>query len=134
MHTASCPLENELFKSVYAKTPDYIKELNLIDFNEKGAVILGVSKDSVKSHKKFQEKYQLPFTLLSDPELQVIQAYDVWKEKGWVIPEIEETFNPNRTTLILYTKELNVSLTFSTNSFVSLKYIYITSTYINDTT
>lgn len=52
------------------------------DFNEKGAVILGVSKDSVKSHKKFQEKYQLPFTLLSDPELHVIQAYDVWKEKN----------------------------------------------------
>lgn len=52
------------------------------DFNEKGAVILGVSKDSVKSHKKFQEKYQIPFTLLSDPELQVIQAYDVWKEKN----------------------------------------------------
>ena len=52
------------------------------DFHEKGAVILGVSKDSVKSHKKFQEKYQLPFTLLSDPELQVIQAYDVWKEKN----------------------------------------------------
>ena len=52
------------------------------DFNERGAVILGVSKDSVKSHKKFQEKYQLPFTLLSDPELQVIQTYDVWKEKN----------------------------------------------------
>lgn len=52
------------------------------DFHEKGAIILGVSKDSVKSHKKFQEKYQLPFTLLSDPELQVIQAYDVWKEKN----------------------------------------------------
>ena len=52
------------------------------DFHEKGAVILGVSKDSEKSHKKFQEKYQLPFTLLSDPELQVIQAYDVWKEKN----------------------------------------------------
>lgn len=52
------------------------------DFNERGAVILGVSKDSVKSHKKFQEKYQLPFTLLSDPELQVIQAYDVWQEKN----------------------------------------------------
>ena len=52
------------------------------DFHEEGAVILGVSKDSVKSHKKFQEKYQLPFALLSDPELQVIQAYDVWKEKN----------------------------------------------------
>ena len=44
---------------------------------EKGAVVLGVSKDSVASHKKFEEKYGLPFTLLSDPELSVIQAYDV---------------------------------------------------------
>ncbi len=50
-------------------------------FLEKGAVILGVSKDSVKSHKNFETKYELPFTLLSDPELSCIQAYDVWKEK-----------------------------------------------------
>lgn len=50
-------------------------------FTEKGAVVLGVSKDSVASHKKFEEKYNLPFTLLSDPELACIQAYDVWKEK-----------------------------------------------------
>ena len=50
-------------------------------FREKGAVVLGVSKDSVASHKKFEEKYGLPFTLLSDPEKEVIQAYDVWKEK-----------------------------------------------------
>jgi len=50
-------------------------------FQEKGAVVLGVSKDSVASHKKFEEKYSLPFTLLSDKELTVIQAYDVWKEK-----------------------------------------------------
>ena len=49
---------------------------------EKGAVVLGVSKDSVASHKKFQEKYHLPFTLLSDPELSVIQAYGVWQEKN----------------------------------------------------
>ena len=48
---------------------------------EKGAVVLGVSKDSVASHKKFAEKYHLPFTLLADPELEVIQAYDVWQEK-----------------------------------------------------
>ncbi|MCR5627033.1 MAG: thioredoxin-dependent thiol peroxidase [Lachnospiraceae bacterium] len=48
---------------------------------EKGAVILGVSKDSVASHKKFEEKYGLAFTLLSDTELNVIKAYDVWKEK-----------------------------------------------------
>lgn len=48
---------------------------------EKGAVVIGISKDSVKSHKNFETKYELPFTLLSDPELQAIQAYDVWKEK-----------------------------------------------------
>ncbi|MDO5144510.1 MAG: thioredoxin-dependent thiol peroxidase [bacterium] len=48
---------------------------------EKGAVVLGVSKDSVASHKRFEEKYSLPFTLLSDPELSAIQAYDVWHEK-----------------------------------------------------
>ena len=51
-------------------------------FQEKGAVVLGVSKDSVASHKKFEEKYGLPFTLLSDTELTVIKAYDVWKEKN----------------------------------------------------
>lgn len=50
-------------------------------FSERGAVVLGVSKDSVKSHKRFEEKYGLPFTLLSDPELEVIKAYDVWQEK-----------------------------------------------------
>lgn len=50
-------------------------------FEEKGAVILGVSKDSVASHKRFEEKQGLNFTLLADPELTVIQAYDVWKEK-----------------------------------------------------
>ncbi len=50
-------------------------------FREKGAVVIGISKDSVASHKKFEEKYGLPFTLLSDPELSAIQAYDVWAEK-----------------------------------------------------
>ncbi|MBQ1532486.1 MAG: thioredoxin-dependent thiol peroxidase [Solobacterium sp.] len=48
---------------------------------EKGAVVLGVSKDPVSSHKKFEEKYNLPFTLLSDPDTEVIRAYDVWQEK-----------------------------------------------------
>ena len=50
-------------------------------FCEQGAVVIGVSKDSVASHKRFEERYGLPFTLLSDPELVAIQAYDVWKEK-----------------------------------------------------
>ena len=50
-------------------------------FLEKGAVGLGVSKDSVESHKRFEEKQNLAFTILSDPERKVIEAYDVWKEK-----------------------------------------------------
>lgn len=50
-------------------------------FTEKGAVVIGISKDSVSSHKKFEEKYALSFPILSDPDLEVIKAYDVWKEK-----------------------------------------------------
>ena len=50
-------------------------------FREKGAEVVGVSKDSVQSHKKFAEKYSLPFTLLSDVSLDTLKAYDVWKEK-----------------------------------------------------
>lgn len=50
-------------------------------FVEKGAVVLGISKDTVASHKKFEEKYGLAFTILADPEREVIEAYDVWKEK-----------------------------------------------------
>ena len=45
------------------------------------AVIIGISKDSTASHKRFAEKYSLPFVLLSDPELTAIQAYGVWQEK-----------------------------------------------------
>ncbi|MGI6003476.1 MAG: peroxiredoxin [Lachnospiraceae bacterium] len=50
-------------------------------FTEKGAEVVGVSKDSVASHKRFEEKYGLKFTILSNPDLDVLQAYDVWKEK-----------------------------------------------------
>ena len=51
-------------------------------FTEKGAVVIGISKDSVASHKKFEEKYNLPFLLLSDSELSAIKAYDVCHEKN----------------------------------------------------
>lgn len=68
-NTSGCTKQACGFAQVY---PDILK---------KNAVILGVSKDSVKSHKKFQEKYNLPFTLLADPDHKVIEAYDVWKEK-----------------------------------------------------
>lgn len=50
-------------------------------FKKKGAVVIGVSRDSAASHTKFAEKYSLPFILLSDPELEAIQAYGVWQEK-----------------------------------------------------
>ena len=53
----------------------------LPQFTEQGAVVIGVSKDSVASHKRFEERYGLPFTLLSDPELGTIKAYGVWQEK-----------------------------------------------------
>ena len=51
------------------------------EFEGKNTVVIGVSKDSAASHLKFAQKYELPFVLLSDPELQAIQAYGVWQEK-----------------------------------------------------
>ena len=51
------------------------------EFKSRDVVVIGISNDSVTSHQRFAEKYELPFILLSDPELQAIQAYDVWQEK-----------------------------------------------------
>ena len=50
-------------------------------FQAQDVAVIGVSKDSIASHVRFAEKYNLPFVLLSDPELTAIQAYDVWQEK-----------------------------------------------------
>ena len=50
-------------------------------FKSRDVVVIGISKDSVASHLKFAQKYDLPFILLSDPELQAIEAYGVWQEK-----------------------------------------------------
>ncbi|WP_286209383.1 thioredoxin-dependent thiol peroxidase [Dubosiella newyorkensis] len=69
-NTSGCTKQACAFKELYP------------DFMEKDAIVLGVSKDSVASHKKFQEKYELPFELLSDPGHKVIEQYDVWKEKS----------------------------------------------------
>lgn len=68
-NTPGCTRQACAFASVYEK------------FKEKDVVVIGISKDSVASHQKFADKYNLPFILLSDPELLAIQAYDVWKEK-----------------------------------------------------
>ena len=51
------------------------------DFKALDAVVIGVSKDSPASHQKFAQKHDLPFLLLSDPDLTAIQAYGVWQEK-----------------------------------------------------
>ena len=55
--------------------------MNYAGFEEKQVIVIGISRDSVASHLKFAEKYDLPFVLLSDPELQAIEAYGVWQEK-----------------------------------------------------
>lgn len=90
------------------------------DFKELGCIIIGISKDSSKSHQKFIEKYELPFILLSDPDLLAIQGYDVWHEKvlygkksmgvvrstylidenGWII-WAKEKVNPEKNPLEL---------------------------------
>ena len=54
---------------------------NYAGFTQRDVVVIGVSKDSVASHLKFAQKYELPFVLLSDPDLEAIQAYGVWQEK-----------------------------------------------------
>ena len=51
------------------------------EFKKRDIVVIGISKDSSASHRSFAEKHQLPFILLSDPELQVIKSYGVWQEK-----------------------------------------------------
>ena len=68
-NTSGCTKQALGFKENYEK------------FLSKGITVIGISKDSEKSHKNFIEKYQLPFLLLSDPELVAIKAYDVWHEK-----------------------------------------------------
>jgi thioredoxin-dependent peroxiredoxin len=53
------------------------------DFEQSGAVVLGVSPDTEESHVKFKQKHGLPFTLLADPDHEVAEAYGVWKEKSF---------------------------------------------------
>lgn len=57
---------------------------NFEQFTERGITIIGISKDSVRSHKKFQEKHQLPFTILSDTSTETIQAFGAWGEKKFM--------------------------------------------------
>jgi thioredoxin-dependent peroxiredoxin len=90
-----CSLKNYLGKQVllyfYPKddTPGCTTEACTIrdsfgEFEKLGMVVIGVSKDDEKKHKKFQEKYSLPFTLLSDTDGEVCQAYGVWQNKKFM--------------------------------------------------
>jgi peroxiredoxin Q/BCP len=70
-------------------TPGCTKEAcafrdHFADFKKKGAVVLGVSTDPVKSHDKFVEKFKLPFTLLADEDKKIVEAYGVWGEKSFM--------------------------------------------------
>jgi peroxiredoxin Q/BCP len=68
--TSSCTVEACEFRDSFPR------------FRRNKAVVLGISPDSVKLHAKFKAKYELPFTLVSDPDKVALQAYDVWKEKS----------------------------------------------------
>ena len=80
-------------------TTEAIEFKNLArDFKKENVIIIGISNDSIQSHKKFKEKYDLPFTLLSDPESKVLNQYDVWKEKNLYGKKFMGT---ERTTFII---------------------------------
>lgn len=84
-------------------TPGCTKEAcsfteNFDRIKKSGAVVLGVSADSVESHKKFKTKYGLNFPLLSDPEREVIKKYDVWKEKNMYG---KKSMGVERTTFVI---------------------------------
>ncbi|MBK7999043.1 MAG: thioredoxin-dependent thiol peroxidase [Verrucomicrobia bacterium] len=70
-------------------TPGCTKEAcafrdHFADFKKRGAIVLGVSTDPVKSHDKFVEKYKLPFTLLADEDHKIVEAYGVWGQKTFM--------------------------------------------------
>jgi peroxiredoxin Q/BCP len=70
-------------------TPGCTKEAcafrdHFAEFKKKGAVVLGVSTDAVKSHDKFVEKFKLPFTLLADEDKEIVEAYGVWGQKTFM--------------------------------------------------
>ncbi|MDB6029410.1 MAG: peroxiredoxin [Verrucomicrobiales bacterium] len=84
-------------------TPGCTKEAcafrdNYAEFKKRGAVVLGVSTDSGKSHDKFVEKFQLPFTLLVDDEKKIVEAYGVWGEKKFMG---RKYFGTHRVTFLI---------------------------------
>ena len=84
--TPGCTKEACAFRDGYA------------DFKKRGAVVLGVSTDPVKSHDKFVEKFKLPFTLLADTDKKIVEAYGVWGEKTFMGRKYMGT---NRVTFLI---------------------------------
>ena len=100
-------------------TPGCTKEAcgyneNLSSFNDKNVVILGISKDSVSSHKKFESNFGLGFTLLSDENLDAIKKYDVWKEKK----NYGKTYMGILRTTYLYLNYNYLYLNYNTFNFI----------------
>ena len=93
-------------------------------FQSENIVVIGISKDSSASHQKFAEKHELPFLLLSDPELTAIKAYGVWKEKklyGKVSMGVERTtfiINEEGTIIKIFNKAKP-----DTNAYEILEYL-----------
>lgn len=85
-NTSGCTLEAKSY------------EERLKEFAEKNAVVIGISKDSKKSHQSFMEKQNLSFLLLSDENLDVIKMYDVWREKNMYG---KKTFGVERSTFLI---------------------------------
>lgn len=96
-NTSGCSSQAINFKNIY----DKLIELNVI--------LIGISKDSIKSHQNFISKYQLPFILLSDSTLQVIKDYDVWHEKKQYgktyMGTVRTTYIIDESGYIIYAKE-----------------------------
>jgi peroxiredoxin Q/BCP len=84
--TPGCTKEACAFRDVFA------------DIKRKGAVVLGVSTDSPKSHDKFVEKFKLPFTLVADEDKKIVEAYGVWGEKSFLGRKYMGT---NRVTFLI---------------------------------
>lgn len=84
--TPGCTKEACSFRDSYA------------DFRQAGVIIIGISPDKVASHKKFKNKYELPFTLLADPDHAVCEAYGVWGTKKMYGREYQGVY---RTTYII---------------------------------
>jgi thioredoxin-dependent peroxiredoxin len=70
----------DLTSGCTAEACDFRDNIKL--FQKKNSIVIGVSKDSIESHKKFKSKYTLPFVLLSDENMDMLKAYEVWKEKS----------------------------------------------------